>query len=149
MPTQNYQHVRMIMTSKSGYNETNFCTVAAIATAFNWSAGKAHRLLAKHGRPHRSGPKWANYTTAVMEACVKAGKDWTFTDAYDGMTIGRFCKENPKGTFIVSVKAHTLTIIDGVMQDWTADTAGRRKIGYRSGFELHGKDAGGVVRIGG
>ena len=52
------------------YNEHNFCTVAAIATAFNWSAGKAHRLLAKHGRPHRGGPKWANYTTAVMEACV-------------------------------------------------------------------------------
>jgi hypothetical protein len=28
MPTQNYEHVRMIMT-QSGYNEHNFCTVVA------------------------------------------------------------------------------------------------------------------------
>ena len=145
MPTQNYEHARMILKSPSGYRDTNFCTVIAVATAFNWSAGKAHRLLAKHGRPHRRGPSWTNFRNVVEEACEKAGKRTRYTDAYDGKTIGRFCKENPRGTFIVAVKGHTLAVIDGVMQDWTADTAGRRKIAYRSGF---GQGASyGVVEI--
>ena len=47
MPTQNYKHVRMIMTSQSGYNETNFCTVAAIATAFNWAIINYKELKSK------------------------------------------------------------------------------------------------------
>lgn len=148
MPTQNYEHVRMIMRSQSGYNENNFCTVVSIATAFNWSAGKAHRLLAKHGRPHRRGPSWGSFRKAVEEAAEKAGRDVQFLGAYDGMTISRFCKENTTGTYIVAVKGHVLTVIDGVMQDWTADTAGRRKIAYRSGFNSSKYEgAYGVARI--
>ena len=143
MPTQNYEHVRYIM--QRDYNEHGFCTVVAIATAFNWSAGKAHRLLKKHGRPHGRGPKWPNFRKAVEEACTKTGRSVEFTSDFDGMTINRFCKERKSGTYILAVKGHTLTVIDGVMQDWTADTAGRRKIAYRSGF---GSGAfGGVAKI--
>ena len=146
MPTQNYEHVRYIM--RNDYTEHNFCTVVAIATAFNWSAGKAHRLLAKHGRPHRRGPEWSDFRRAVEAAAEKAGREVQFTSDFDGMTINRFCKERRTGTYIVAVKGHTLTIIDGVMQDWTADTAGRRKIAYRSGFNNSKYEgAYGVARI--
>lgn len=143
MPTQNYEHVRYIM--RNDYNEHNFCTVVAIATAFNWSAGKAHRHLTKHGRPHRRGPAWSDFRKAVEAAAEKAGREVNFTSDFDGMTINRFCKERQTGTYIIAVKGHTLTVIDGVMQDWTADTAGLRKIAYRSGF---GSGAfGGVAKI--
>ena len=146
MPTQNYEHVRYIM--RNDYNEHNFCTVVAIATAFNWSAGKAHRHLTKHGRPHRRGPAWSDFRKAVEAAAEKAGREVQFLGAYDGMTINRFCKERNTGTYIVAVKGHTLTVIDGVMQDWTADTAGRRKIAYRSGFNNSAYEgAYGVARI--
>lgn len=146
MPTQNYEHVREIMRSRSGYNENNFCTVVSIACAFNWSAGKAHRLLAKHGRPHRKGPKWTDYTLALQEAAEKEGRSVSFFKNFNGMTINRFAKEHPTGTFIIAVKGHVICLKDGEFQDWTADTAGRRKIGYRSGmgFRLEA----GVARIG-
>ena len=148
MPTQNYEHVRMILRSQSGYNETNFCTVVSIATAFNWSAGKAHRLLAKHGRQHRKGPSWSIYTRALREACAKEGKHLQLSEAYNGMTIGRFAKEHPTGTWIIAVKGHVICLKDGVFQDWTADTAGRRKIGYRAGMKGATNGNFGVARIG-
>ena len=146
MPTQNYEHVRMIMRSQSGYNETNFCTVVSIATAFNWSAGKAHRLLAKHGRRHRKGPKWTDYSLALDEAGKKAGRSITYFNHFNGMTIGRFAKEHPEGTCILAVRGHVICLKAGVFQDWTADTAGRRKIGYNSGMGL--RLEAGVARIG-
>lgn len=140
---QSYMEAREIL--RDNYRDTNFCTVVALATAFNWSAGKAHRHMAKHGRPHRRGPAWSDFRKAVEAAAEKAGREVQFTSDFDGMTINRFCKERRTGTYIIAVKGHTLTIIDGVMQDWTADTAGRRKIAYRSGF---GSGAfGGVARI--
>lgn len=140
---QSYTEAREIL--RDNYRDTNFCTVVAIATAFNWSAGKAHRHMAKHGRPHRRGPAWRDFREAVEAAAEKAGREVQFTSDFDGMTINRFCKERNTGTYIIAVKGHTLTVIDGVMQDWTADTAGRRKIACRSGF---GSGAfGGVARI--
>lgn len=146
MPTQNYEHVRMILSSRSGYNETNFCTIVSIATAFNWSAGKAHRLMTKHGRPHRRGPSWDKYSMALEEACKKSGRSVSYHKDFNGMTIGRFAKEHPKGTWIIAVMGHVITLIDGEFQDWTAKTAGRRKIGHRSGMGV-AMDAG-VARIG-
>ena len=146
MPTQNYEHVRMILRSQSGYNEHNFCTVVSIACAFNWSAGKAHRLLAKHGRKHRKGPKWTDYSLALEEACQKEGRSISYFKNFNGMTIGRFAKEHPEGTFILAVRGHVICLKDGVFQDWTADTAGRRKIGYSSGMGL--RLEAGVARIG-
>lgn len=146
MPTQNYEHVRMIMRSQSGYNETNFCTIVSIACAFNWSAGKAHRLLAKHGRPHRRGPKWTDYSMALEEACKKEGRSISYLKDFNGMTINRFAKEHPTGTFIIAVKGHVICLKDGEFQDWTANTAGRRKIGYLSGMGV--RLEAGVARIG-
>lgn len=146
MPTQNYQHVRTIMTSRSGYNEHNFCTVVSIACAFNWSAGKAHRLLAKHGRQHRKGPSWEVYSRALEDAGKKAGRSVSYLQDFNGMTISRFAKEHPAGTYIIAVKGHVICLKDGEFQDWTADTAGRRKIGYRSGMGV--MTTAGVARIG-
>lgn len=146
MPNQNYEHVRMIMRSHSGYNENNFCTVVSIATAFNWSAGKAHRLLAKHGRQHRKGPRWDQYSMALEEAGKKEGRSITLFNHFNGMTIGRFAKEHPTGTWIIAVKGHVICLKDGIFQDWTADTAGRRKIGYRAGMGVMA--TAGVARIG-
>ena len=146
MPTQNYEHVRMILRSQSGYNDTNFCTVVSIACAFNWSAGKARRLLARHGRSHRRGPSWEAYSRALEEACKKAGRSLSYLKDFNGTTIGRFAKEHPTGTWIIAVNGHVICLKDGVFQDWTEDTAGRRKIGYRSGMGVMA--TAGVARIG-
>lgn len=123
---QSFEQVKEVM--QRDYKENNFCTVVAIACAFNWSAGKAHRLMKKHGRPHRKGPTWREFTRAVEAAGEKAGRDVKFTRAFDGLTINRFRKERPTGTYIIGVRGHALCLKDGEFMDWTADTAGRRKI---------------------
>ena len=129
---QSFEQVKEVM--QRDYKENNFCTVVAIACAFNWSAGKAHRLMKKHGRQHRKGPKWYCFKEAVEAAGKKAGREVKFTHQFDGLTINRVRKECPTGTYIIGVRGHALCLKDGEFMDWTADTAGRRKvIGYMSG----------------
>lgn len=122
---QNFKQVLEVM--KRDYKENNFCTVASIATAFDWSAGKAHRLMKKHGRPHRSGPSWYGFQRALEDAAQKAERDIEWMD-FEGVTINRFRKAHPTGVYIIAVHRHVLTLRDGEFQDWTEDTAGKRKI---------------------
>ena len=96
--------------------------------------------MKKHGRKNRAGMRESEWLRAIKAAAQTEGK--TFTDRSDlalmydkrghmkrnGMTIGRFCKEYTKGTFYVKVRGHALCIKDGVMMDWTAETAARRPI---------------------
>lgn len=116
------------------YKDRNFCTVAALAMTLDWSFGKAHRWMKKHtGRRNGCGLYEYQWGPAIAAAAVTEGKKFLRTDhheLWDGrtMTLKRFCKENPTGTFYVKVKGHAVAIIDGELHDWTADTAGRRKI---------------------
>ena len=110
------------------YKEHNCCTVVALACTMDWSFGKAHRHMAKHGRKPRKGMYLSNWLPAMEDAANKSGKTVKHMVCYTGMTIGRFARENPNGTFYVQVRGHALAVVNGQMQDWTAQTAGRRKI---------------------
>ena len=114
--------------AQGAYNENGFCTVAALALCLDWSFGKAHRHMKKHGRLNRRGMHWTVWLPALKDAATKAGKDVKRVQQYDGLTLNRFCKQRVKGTFYVKVNRHALCIRDGIIHDWTADTAGRRKI---------------------
>ena len=116
------------------YKDGNFCTVAALAMTLDWSFGKAHRHMAKHGkRKNGRGMFIMSWRPCIELAAKSVGKRFTEGDYHvlgDGrtMTLKRFCKEYPRGTFYIQVNQHALTVVDGVMHDWTANTAGRRKI---------------------
>ncbi len=110
------------------YKENKCCTVLALACSLDWSFGKAHRHMAKHGRKNRQGATLMQVIPALANAVEKSNKQMHRIESAEGLTIGRFARENPKGVFYVLVNRHALAIVDGVMQDWTANTAGRRKI---------------------
>ena len=116
------------------YKDRNFCTVAALAMTLDWSFGKAHRWMAKMGKRKQGGSMYIMAWRPAIELAAKnVGKRFTEGDYHirgDGraMTLSRFCKEYPTGTYYVQVNRHAVAIVDGVMHDWTADTAGRRKI---------------------
>ena len=136
---QNFKELSKVATVD--YKDRGFCTVAGLAMTLDWSFGKAHRWMAKHGRKNRSGMFIMEWRPAIEAAAKSVGKrfdedDWHKLPNGKSMTLSRFCKENPRGTFYVQVNQHALAIVDGVMHDWTADTAGRRKI-YTS-FKLKG-----------
>jgi len=110
------------------YKESGCCTVVALACSLDWSFGKAHRHMTKHGRKNRQGVALMHVIPALANAVEKSNKQMHRIKSAEGLTIGRFARENPKGVFYVLVNRHALAIVDGVMQDWTASTAGRRKI---------------------
>ena len=115
------------------YKDRNFCTVAALSMTLDWSFGKAHRHMKKHGRKQGRGMFVSIWRPAIQEAAESTGKrfkegHWHIRGDGRAMTLGRFCKEYPTGTYYVQVNRHAVAIVDGVMHDWTADTAGRRKI---------------------
>lgn len=110
------------------YNERNCCTVVALACAMDWSFGKSLRHMAKHGRKPRRGMYASQWLPAMQDAANKSGKTVQHIASVQGLTIGRFAKENPKGVFYIQVRGHALAVVNGKMQDWTAETAGRRKI---------------------
>lgn len=129
---QNFKELATVATVN--YKDRGFCTVAGLAMTLDWSFGKAHRWMAKHGnRKHGSGMYIMAWRPAIEAAAKSVGKrfvegNWHELANGNTMTLSRFCKENPRGTFYVQVRQHAVAIVDGVMHDWTADTAGRRKI---------------------
>jgi len=109
----------------SRYRENGCCTVIALANTMDWSFGKAHRYMRKFGRRDRKGMSTADIVIALGRL------EKTFSSDCNGMTINRFVKSHPKGSYYVLVRGHALAVVDGTVQDWTGDTAQRRKVlGY-------------------
>lgn len=109
----------------SRYREDGCCTVISLANTMDWSFGKAHRHMQKFGRKNRRGMS----TFGIKDALGALGK--TMSTDYNGMTINRFVKSHPKGSYYVLVRGHALAVVNGTVQDWTGDTAQRRKlVGY-------------------
>jgi hypothetical protein len=91
----------------------------------DWSFGKAHRYMRKFGRRDRRGMSTVDIVLALGQL------DKKFSSDCNGMTINRFVKSRPKGSYYVLVRGHALAVVDGTVQDWTGDTAQRRKVvGY-------------------
>lgn len=133
-----------LQTQSERYRETYYrngrkvsadCTVKALAGCFNLSYGKAHRTMRKAGRADRCG---ANILTISKGIATITGETLDtvkneMLGSFKGkskVTLNRFCRENPKGIFYACTTDHAICIRDGQLIDWTADTAGRRKIQY-------------------
>lgn len=125
------------------YRERNDCTVKALATLFGCTYGVAHRALAKHGRQRGCGATWRTIELAKrdlegrFEVTIKTyGEPHMLPSSakrfgHRVVTINQFMKEHTRGTYLLSMRGHVATLKDGVLYDWTADTAKRRQVsGY-------------------
>ena len=114
------------------YREENDCTVKAIAAACEVSYGKAHRTLAKLGRQRGRGATMAQLNQAISiatdGACANGWVADTFKHESVGLTLNRFRKAHPTGSFIICSRGHAMAVVEGELIDWTAETAGRRKV---------------------
>ena len=125
------------------YGETNDCTVKGLATLFGCTYGVAHRTLAKYGRQQRKGATWGTIDSAAkflaqrfnvtLETHGRPACSLRYAK-YVGVktpTIKQFIKQNPRGVFLLSMRGHVAAVRDGVLYDWTAETAQRRQVtGY-------------------
>jgi hypothetical protein len=140
--TETFSKLNMVSQAK---NETNDCTVKALAIVANVTYDEAHRALANAGRKARQGC----YQGAQYAALKTLGKKLervdmrpilaTFPKDRKGnirrnMTTHhprRFNKVWPKGTYLLYTIGHVSAVVDGVMHDWAANTSRRVISMYR------------------
>ena len=92
------------------------CTVRAIAKATGMSWQEAYLALAIQGYLDGDMPSANAVTTAHLK---KNGfRRRTIPDECpDYYTITDFCKDHPKGTYIIGTGSHLTTVIDGDLWD--------------------------------
>lgn len=125
------------------YREHNDCTVKGLAVLFGCTYGVAHRALDKHGRQRRRGAPWVTIDAAVSQLSERFGVttethgkpsasvSYARYCGVETMTIKQFIRRHPKGVYLLAMRGHVAALRDGVLYDWTADTAQRRQVtGY-------------------
>ena len=98
--------------------QKNDCTVRAVALATQIGYDEAYELLAAAGRKCSKGfafKPWAD------QAAINGYRfEWQGVRKQRGrprLGLALFCQLYPTGTYIVLVKRHVLTVIDGVCHD--------------------------------
>lgn len=129
------QEVLNLATNKLAQKENNDCVVKAIATAIDASYNDAHDFAKNYlMRNDRQGTHLNTFIPNICKEEMTIGKKKVSFDKLSKQritnrykvkgeifdrqkTIKSFIKDNPKGTFIVTVAGHALTIKDGMLID--------------------------------
>ncbi len=109
-------------------NETNDCTVVAAVLTCGVSYDEAHEAFRKAGRRNRHG----TYEHQQRKALKTLGAEIVNESRPRKPNGGQFTcktigKELGNGKFYVFVARHALAVIDGEIQDWSANTNRRVK----------------------
>ena len=101
---------------KGKFENNNNCTVRALAIALKLSYEESYELLNYFGREHKRGINFNHYLSKLnkmsgIEILRKIKKRYL---QETGMTLGMFCEEYKKGTYILLVYRHATVVIDGV-----------------------------------
>ena len=123
-------------------SEKNDCTVVALASALKMSYKAAHKLAKKHGREDRRGMiTHAYYSMLNKIPSLRPMSQSEITTYYKSTgklranKLSTFIKRYPKGTYILSVRQHTVTVEDGVVLErgtpanWHVNKAWEVKVG--------------------
>ena len=92
------------------------CAVRAVAKALNVDWEKAYVMLAVNGFAMADIMNANNVIASVLR---QNGFDRKTIDntCPDCFSVKDFCKENPKGTFVLGTGTHVVTVIDGNYYD--------------------------------
>jgi hypothetical protein len=129
------QEVLNLATNKLAQKENNDCVVKAIATAIDASYNDAHDFAKNYlMRNDRQGTHLNTFIPNICKEEMTIGKKKVSFDKLSKQritnrykvkgeifdrqkTVKSFIKDNQKGTFIVTVAGHALTIKDGMIID--------------------------------
>ena len=106
------------------YNETDDCTVVAVAIAGKVSYDMAHSVMKKCGRKDRSGASVRTVSAALASIGAEEIKlrvmELEYKNKGVGLTPNNIVKVLSKyRTYIAYTVNHVLTIRKGVVEDWT------------------------------
>ena len=91
------------------------CVIRAISTALSQSWEKTYADLCVQGLMlfdlPSSNAVWGSYLS------YKGYTRKTIPNSCNCYTVENFCKDNPKGTYILGTGTHALTVVDGCYHD--------------------------------
>jgi len=133
--------------SKIAQSESNDCAVRAIASSFEMHYDEAHKFVAKKWfRGNREGTRnfIGGMCGMVSKGVLINGKSFSNLGDQHGhmkydvkvkgqivkrnMTTGTFIKKFPKGRYLVVVRGHAFSIIDGVVVGNTEDSKMKKRV---------------------
>jgi len=133
--------------SKIAQSESNDCAVRAIASSFEMHYDEAHKFVAKKWfRGNREGTRnfIGGMRGMVSKGVLINGKSFSNLGDQHGhmkydvkvkgqivkrnMTTGTFIKKFPKGRYLVVVRGHAFSIIDGVVVGNTEDSKMKKRV---------------------
>lgn len=133
--------------SKIAQSESNDCAVRAIASSFEMHYDEAHKFVAKNWfRRNREGTRnfIGGMRGMVSRGVLINGKSFfNLGDQYGhmkydvkvkgeivkrSMTTGTFIKKYPVGRYLVVVRGHAFSIIDGVVVGNTNDAKMKKRV---------------------
>lgn len=106
----------------SAYGERRDCMVKAWAIAQRVPYETAHAMFKALGRKDRSGTRWA----VTVEAMRGAGVCIQWLPRR--VTVARIGHFLGAGRYIAVTTSHALAVINGVVEDWTAQASGRHQV---------------------
>lgn len=92
------------------------CAVRAVAKALNRTWEEAYAMIAANGFAMGDMPSSNSVWGAVLRqnGFYRSAIEDQCPDCY---TANDFCKDNPKGTFVLGFGNHVATVVDGVLYD--------------------------------
>ena len=124
-----HSYAELSKVGKKYYNDTNFCTVIALAVNCDLSFGKSRALCKKIvGRRQRRGLN----VYQIMKLYKDMGMDLVKVDrAKFGKTLATVSKNIPTtGRYLWISTSHASACRDGILEDWSADGKRRSRIQF-------------------
>lgn len=109
---------------------TGDCTIRAYTKAFDMSWDDAYTMAMRYGKEYGAPPNDAKVVDKILTE--EFGFTCTKTRKCDGrMTVNEFAATHPKGTYLIKVYGHLVTIVDGFYYD-TWDSGSKKVMAYYS-----------------
>lgn len=109
------------------------CAVRAIARALNTDWEDAYAMIVKNGYAMGDMPSADSVWGAVLRqnGFYRKAIPNTCPDCY---TAADFCRDNPRGTFVLAFGGHVATVVDGDLYDsWNSSQMIPVYVWYRKG----------------
>ena len=111
---KNRTYAELANVGKKYYNDSQFCSVIAIASLCNMSFGRAYRKLKTQGRKKAKGVNMFQMMDVLSQRGFKAVP----------VDVSGFVRTAPRKldnncNYMILVSGHVVAIVNGVVNDWT------------------------------
>lgn len=122
-----YTTYRHCLAESNSRNETNDCSVTALAITTGIRYDKAHKIMAMMGRKPGKGPAcrvngkrtYKSMHDTMRMAIKVAGRQAGIPETPQGYTMNTIGERYSHGSYLVFTRGHVAAVVDGVVEDWT------------------------------